>query len=114
MTDDRRYLRHIMDCMVRVERYTTGGREPFFSSTLIQDAVIRNLQTLSESTLRLSPSLKSANPSIDWRSIAGFRNVVVHNYLGIDLDIIWHIVERDLPTLKPQVAAILQQLGETP
>jgi uncharacterized protein with HEPN domain len=84
-----------------------GGRQEFLGSRLIQDAVLRNLQTMAESTQRLSDALRVAHPEIDWRRMAGFRNVLVHNYLGIDLDIVWEVVVRDLPDLKKHVADIL-------
>jgi uncharacterized protein with HEPN domain len=114
VTDDRVYLVHIADCIARIESYTSEGKVSFFSSTLIQDAVIRNLQTLSESTQRISVSLKAASPSVEWRNISAFRNVIVHNYLGIDLNQIWAIVESDLPELKLQIERILREMeGET-
>jgi uncharacterized protein with HEPN domain len=69
--------------------------------------VIRNLQTMSESTQRLSDDLKEAHPEIDWYRIAAFRNVLVHDYLGIDLDRIWEITQRDVPELKRVILSIL-------
>lgn len=70
---------------------------------MVQDAVVRNLQTLAESTQRLSASLKATEPDVPWDSIAGFRNVLVHNYLGIDLESVWSVVETDLPELKSAI-----------
>jgi uncharacterized protein with HEPN domain len=104
---DRLYLIHIRECIVLIEQYTTDGRDFFFGDRKTQDAVLRNLHTLSESASRLSADAPSANPEIDWRSIIAFRNVVVHDYLGIDLNEIWDIVERDLPELKHTVARML-------
>jgi uncharacterized protein with HEPN domain len=77
---------------------------------MIQDAVIRNLQTLAESTQRISNSLKTAHPEVEWRGISDFRNVVVHNYMGINLNRVWDIVVQNLPALKLQVTAILREL----
>ncbi len=111
--DDRLYLIHAQECIARIEKYTAQGKEEFFADTKTQDAVLRNLQTPAESTRRLSDSLKSRYPEIDWRAIAAFRNGAVHNYLGINLDRIWEIVERDLPDLKPKIEAILKDLRET-
>jgi uncharacterized protein with HEPN domain len=105
--DDRLYLIHITECIERIERYTAPGHDALLADTMIQDAVLRNLQTLSESTQRLSDALKDWHPEVDWASIAAFRNVVVHDYLGIDLPRIWDIVERDLPDLKHAIGAIL-------
>ncbi len=111
MRDDRLYLIHIVECIERIERYTASGQDAFLSDTMIQDAVLRNLHTLSESTQRLSDTLKETHGAVDWFSIAGFRNVIVHDYLGVDLNTIWDIIERDLPALKRAVAAMLDPRG---
>ena len=92
MKDESVYLRHILECIRRIVEDVAEGREKFMASHTIQDAVIRNLQTLSESTSRLSESSKAGNPEIDWRRIVAFRNLLVHNYLGIKLERIWEIV----------------------
>lgn len=80
--------------------------------TRCQDAIVGNLQILAESTTRLSEPLRRSHPEIDWRSIAGFRNVLVHGYLGLDLHQIWEIVERDLPPLRQSIEAILREISE--
>ena len=112
MKDDRLYLVHVRECIERIEAYVAEGRDGFLADTKTQDAVLRNLQTLAESTQRLSPELKLAHPSVDWLSIAGLRNVLVHDYLGISLKRVWEIVSQDLPALKRDVHAMLEQLGE--
>lgn len=109
MKDDRLYLIHISECISRIEDYVSGGRDEFLGSHLIQDAVIRNLQTMAESTQRLSDSLKLRYTEIDWRRISGFRNVVVHDYLGIDIPYLWQIVEKELPALKHTIKAMLDE-----
>jgi uncharacterized protein with HEPN domain len=76
-------------------------------SSLIQDAIIRNLQVLSESTQRLSDAAKESMSEVDWFKIAGFRNVLVHDYLGIDIERVWNILEKDLPALKKAVQKML-------
>ena len=81
------------------------------ASTLVQDAVLRDLQVMAECTQRLSDSLRSAYPEIDWRQLAGFRNVLVHDYLGVEPDRVWLAVEQDLPVLKRVVAGMLEELG---
>ena len=114
MTDDRTYLRHILQCIARIDEYVVGGESSFIESTLIKDAVMRNLQTLGESTRRISQVLKSDSPDIDWRGISRFRNVIVHDYLDISLDRIWEVIVRDLPVLKNQVEALLSDQRGAP
>jgi uncharacterized protein with HEPN domain len=110
MKDDKLYLIHIRECIERVEKYTAeGGKGAFLVSTLIQDAVMRNLQTMAESTQRLSNATKEAHPGVDWYRISGFRNVLVHGYLGVDLDRLWIIVERDLPGLRRAITSMLKE-----
>jgi uncharacterized protein with HEPN domain len=72
----------------------------FFASPLVPDGVIRNLQTLAESSRRLGDVVKASYPDVDWPGLAGFRNVLVHDYLGVDLDLVYRAVEHDLPRLK--------------
>lgn len=111
MKDDRLYLIHIGECIDRIEQYTAGGEAEFKNSTLIQDAVLRNLQTLAESSQRVSQGLRTSYADVPWRDIAGFRNVLVHQYLGVDLDYVWRVVEDDVPVLKKRIHGILQDLG---
>lgn len=108
MKDDRVYLAHVLECIGRIEEYCGNDRDRFFESSLVQDAVVRNLQTLAESTQRISEPLKYSNSSVDWRAIAGFRNVLTHDYLGIDLERIWGVIERRLPSLRVEVERMLK------
>ncbi len=82
---DQVYVEHMLECIERVERFVGKDRNRFMQSDLVQDGVVRNLQTLSESSQRLSGEAKNTQAGIDWRAIAGFRNVLVHDYLGLDL-----------------------------
>lgn len=100
MKDDRIYIDHILECMEWITRYTAEGRDAFFSDRKTQSATLRELQILAESTQRLSDELKKAHPEIPWESISGFRNVLVHDYLGIKPERIWEIIERDLPAFR--------------
>ena len=106
MRDDEPYIHHIQDCINRIQRYCRRGEKVFFDEELIQDAVLRNLQTLAESTQRISDRLKASHPEIDWRAISGFRNVLVHDYLGINLVRVWEIVSVHLPVLRSELEAI--------
>ncbi len=108
MKDDQLYLIHISECIERIEAYVSGiDKRAFMASSLVQDAVIRNLQIMAESTRRVSDRLKEAQPKIDWHKIAGFRNILVHDYLGIDVKTVWNIVVKEIPTLKKTINSML-------
>ena len=97
---------HMLNCLQRIDEYVES-KEQFYSSRLVQDAVVRNLQIMAESSQRLNDDIRKAYPDIPWKEISGFRNILVHNYLGVDLDMIWSVVEQDLPKLEQ--ALIKQQ-----
>jgi uncharacterized protein with HEPN domain len=107
--DQRVYLRHILRCGRRIEEYTRGGRSAFLASPLLQDATLRNLQTMAESTQRLDESLKARHQEVDWPALAGFRNVLVHDYLGIDLERVYDSIEEHLPGLLIAVESLLRE-----
>lgn len=109
MRDDRLYLIHIAECISRIREFTTAGKDAFFADIRTQDAVLRNLQVMSESTQRLSEALKNQHADTNWKGIAGFRNVLVHDYLGINLVRVWEIVESFLPELEIKVIELLQE-----
>jgi len=109
VTKDGLYIAHILECIRRVEENIAGGRNAFFASHTLQDAVLRNLQTMCESTQRLSSDAKAKHPEVSWKGISGFRNVLVHDYLGVDLEYVWEIMERDLPSLKRAAESLAAQ-----
>ena len=101
-------LRYIADSIGRVEQYTQSGRDSFLSQTVLQDAVVRRLETLADAASRLSPALKARHSEIPWRDVSGFRNVAAHGYLELDVSRVWRTVELYLPALK---AVVLEELG---
>lgn len=105
--DDSVYLYHILECIRRIAEDVKAGRQRFMESHTLQDAVLRNLQVMAESTQQLSATTKEKRPEVEWRKIAAFRNILVHDYLGIDLDTIWDVSQRDVPELKPVVEEML-------
>lgn len=103
------YLINIQECIQAIQVYTQEGKSAFFAEKIIQDAVIRNLEIMGEATKRLSLEIREQYSHIPWRQIAGLRDVVIHDYLKVDLDEIWGIIEIDLPVLKPQINQIIQE-----
>lgn len=114
MNNDRLYLIHIRECIERIVEYTAKGREAFLTDTRTQDAVLRNLQVMCESTQRVSKESKAAHPEIDWKGMAGFRNVLAHDYLGVDIRDAWEVAQTRLPGLKRAVEAMLGELHPPP
>lgn len=113
MKDDRVYLRHIRECIEAIQSYTKEGQGKFLSDRKTQKATLRELQELAESTQRLSVTLKDRHPEIPWGDIGGFRNVVVHDYLGLNVFHIWNIVERDLPPLYTAIESMIRELEQS-
>lgn len=108
MNKDRLYLESISDCLERIAEYTAAGEESFLASRLIQDGVIRNLEVIGEATKNLTPELKEANPEIPWRQISGMRDVLIHDYLKVNLARVWRTVITDLPPVRDTVARLLK------
>jgi uncharacterized protein with HEPN domain len=108
--DDLLYLTHIAESIARIAEYTADGQDAFINPGVVQDATLRRLQTLAESTQRLSAELKVRHPEIPWRQIAAFRHRVVHNYLStFDLDLAWTFIENDLPPLQTVIEEELER-----
>jgi uncharacterized protein with HEPN domain len=112
MKDEKVYLQYILECIQKIEEDIACGRETFMNSHLYQDAVLRNLHTLTESTQRISENLKREHPEVEWKSIAAFRNILVHDYLGIDIDRIWHTAFQDVPELKKSIQKMIEQIDK--
>jgi len=109
MKDASVYLKHIQDAIARIESYTARGRTVFFDNTMVQDAVIRNLEVIGEAVKQLPADLRQRYPQIPWRSITALRNVLIHEYFGVDLEIVWRVVQKRLPTLKRHVGVMLRR-----
>ncbi len=112
MRRDQVYLQHILDAISRIESYVLVGRDEFMSASHWQDAVIRQLEIIGEATKRLSEDLRSQHGEVPWRRIAGLRDVLIHDYMGVDLSAVWAIAQENLPALKRQIQAILHSSGD--
>jgi uncharacterized protein with HEPN domain len=109
---DRLQLLHMLECIQLVGEYTGLDRDTFFGSRMVQDAALRNLQTMAESSQRLSDELRATEPDIPWKEIAGFGNVLLPGYLGdIGLPGVWEIIVRDLPPLRDALSRMLARVN---
>ncbi|MBV8885270.1 MAG: DUF86 domain-containing protein [Chroococcidiopsidaceae cyanobacterium CP_BM_RX_35] len=105
-------LQDILDAIAAIERYASQGRQTFDEQELIQVWVIHHLQVIGEASNALSVDLINRYSEIPWVQIVAFRNIVVHEYFRVSLNLIWAILQNDLPPLKVTVERILQELGE--
>jgi len=105
--DDRIYLNHILEAIEDIESYTAAGYEAFVRERMQQDAVIRKLEVIGEAVKQLPAATKAARPEIPWREIAAMRDKMIHEYFGVNLEIVWAAVERNLPELKRAAEKLL-------
>ena len=110
MKADKPYLQHIIEAISKIEEYASVGRDFFMTQSHWQDAVIRRLEIIGEATKNLSSELKTNNPDVPWRRIAGLRDILIHNYMGVDLNAVWDVIQKDIPALKKQVLEISSKL----
>lgn len=110
MRDNRERLLDILESIGRVKRYSIRGREVFESDELVQVWIVHHLQNLGEAASALDSEIQEMAPEVPWAKITGMRNILVHEYFGIDLDLVWKVVEKDLPILESQIRSILEKL----
>ncbi|MBK8293432.1 MAG: DUF86 domain-containing protein [Solirubrobacterales bacterium] len=104
------YLEHLLDAIDRVLEYTQPGEAQFRTDLKTQDAVLRNLETLGEAAKKLDDETRALSSEAPWREITGFRDVIAHDYLEVDLDLVWNVVESDLPHLRKTILGLLDQV----
>jgi uncharacterized protein with HEPN domain len=105
--DDRQRLLDVLEAIQRIERHTTQGRAAFERDELVQTWVVHHLQIIGEALSRLTPELRAAHPEVPWAQVVGMRNILVHHYFGIDADLVWSTVEREVPALKQAITTIV-------
>lgn len=112
MKNDLLYINHVLESISRIETYIAGKNyDDFCSNSMLYDAVLRNLQTLSESTQKISSAIKDGHCEIPWKDISGFRNILVHDYLeGIDEEAVWNVIVNDLPELKTSFSNLIKEV----
>ncbi len=98
--DPKIFLNHILESIDLIKGYVQNqNKETFSRSIQFQDSVIRRLEIIRESVKNLPSEFKEGHPNIPWRKIAGMRDVLIHEYFGIDLDLTWKVIEKELPNL---------------
>ncbi|HEX6083739.1 MAG TPA: HepT-like ribonuclease domain-containing protein [Thermoanaerobaculia bacterium] len=108
--EDSEYLAYAARSIEYVFEWTAAGREHFLTDRRTQAAVLYRLQTLTQALRDLTPERRKRYPEVPFREMSGFRNVLVHDFIGLDMGVVWNVVEKHLPPLRPQVARMIAEL----
>jgi len=112
---DSVYLSHISDAIQWIETYCKGlNKKEFIRNHLVQDGVIRQIEIIGEATKKLSQKLRNKYSEIPWKDIAGMRDKLIHDYMGVDIDSVWETVKNDIPAFKSSIKAIITKEITTP
>lgn len=111
--DSSIFLKHILESIAKIDQFTKNiPKEKFLKSTKTQDAVIRRLEIIGEATKNLSKEFREKNVEIPWSELARMRDKLIHGYFGIDLNLTFDVVKKDMPNLKTKIIKILGKLGK--
>jgi len=107
MKDDKAYIKHMLLCIGKIVKFTKGLHyDEFADNELVQDAVIRNIEVIGKASKHVSDHLKQTYFEIPWKEISGMRNKLIHDYMGVDIEVVWKTIKTDLPMLKKMLRNI--------
>jgi len=110
MRDPRERLLDMVEAIEKIERYSAKGRAVFEKEELIQTWIVHHLQIVGEAAGKLGREFQDQHPLISWPQVVAMRNVLVHEYFGVDLEEVWRVVERDLPDLKRKLHILIREM----
>jgi len=105
--DDLAYIEHILDCIRKINEFSNGlSLKEFKTNEMVQDAIIRNIEIIGEASKKISKDTKQTYYEIPWKEISGMRDKLIHDYLGVDVDVVWKTIKEDIPTLDRLIRSI--------
>ena len=105
------FLLHILESIDRIEDFTKGfSKDDFLQSEKTQDAVLRRLEIIGEAVKNISANFKKKHAEVEWKKIAGARDIIIHEYFGVDLDLTFRIIKKNIPELKQKIKELLKNL----
>lgn len=111
MRNSRAFIEEIVESISKIERYTEGlNFEKFQNNEMVIDAILRNLEVIGEAARRIPDEVRNKHKDIPWKRMIGLRNIVIHEYFGVDLSIIWKIATENLPQTKSLISGLLKDL----
>ncbi len=107
----RLYVNDILESINRIDNYTADfGYDDFIKNDLVRDAVLRNLEVIGEAAKSIPDDVREEYSDVPWKRIIGLRNIVIHEYFGVDFENIWKIIKENIPEVKPYIERILERL----
>lgn len=105
--NDLAYIDHILDCIRKIQRFSKGlNLMKFSEDELVQDAIIRNIEVIGEASKKISADTKKTYKEIPWKEITGMRDKLIHDYLGVDTQVVWKTIKKDIPELRQLLKGI--------
>lgn len=109
--NEKIFLMHVLESAEKIEEFTKGiSKEEFADSSLIQDGVARRLEIIGEATKNIPEDFRKKHPEVEWRKVAGTRDVLIHGYFGVDINLVWGIAKNNVPELKAKIQKILKEI----
>lgn len=110
--DPKIFIEHILECIELIEEYVKGKvKEDFINSKQLQDAIIRRIEIIGEAVKNIPPEIKNKYPDIPWKQIGSMRDILIHEYFGVDVDLTWKVAKEDIVELKKEILKVKKDLN---